>query len=318
MKVIAALLGRHFWILTYFFLLLGFLLPGDYHGLEWLVPILLGGILFFTGLKVRLGDVASELNSARRIGRISWLVALKLLLYPIIVYFLTRMIAPEWAVGMLIVTAMPGGLSSSAFSDLYGGNVGLTLIMVLLGSLICPLTIPVLIQIFDPSAPVSLDWPQIGDRALMIFLQLSIPFGAAQLVRYTAPALVARYFDRWSFGAIACACLLGFTSVLVSRDSWKGYTIQHGLVPLALTTGAMLLSIGIGLLLRRIIGPRDSTAFAMTCIYMNNGLSVAFAIRFFSGNSHIMLPSILILLPMVGATALYGLWALRMEKGRSL
>ncbi len=47
----ASLLGRRFWITAYALLALGFWLPGDYRATSPLIPVLLGGILYFSCLE---------------------------------------------------------------------------------------------------------------------------------------------------------------------------------------------------------------------------------------------------------------------------
>ena len=41
---------------------------------------------------------------------------------------------------------------------------------------------------------------------------------------------------------------------------------------------------------------------------MNNGLAVAFALQFFSGNPTFILPGVFMQIPMIAATAMAGKW----------
>src|SRR5262245_34030047 len=64
---IASLLGHAFWLPALCATALGLWLPGDCRRLAPLVPISLGGILYFTALKVELRDVARQFHGGPRL-----------------------------------------------------------------------------------------------------------------------------------------------------------------------------------------------------------------------------------------------------------
>nr|MBA3938899.1 hypothetical protein [Planctomycetota bacterium] len=220
--MLARLLGSAFWIPAYIALIAGFVLPGDFSALKPLVPVLLGGILFCSSLKVSLGQVRAAFLEPGALPRLSALIVLKLLLLPLIPYAATLALAPEWAPGMLLVGMMPGGLSSLAFADLYGGERGLALLLLLGGSLICPLTAPAMLHLFGigqhvPGQPS--EAALFALQALYIVLLLGTPFTLAQVIRGVAPRLVERNLHRLSPAAIACLCPLITLSIACNRQA---------------------------------------------------------------------------------------------------
>lgn len=300
-----SLLGRHFWLPSYVAMGLGFTLPGD----DWSqltpgVPLLLGGILFFSCLRIPLAAVRDAVCDRSRWGRVAWLSALKLLAIPLAAWALVRLVAPEWAAGVLLVVAMPAGLSSIALTDLQRGSAVLALLLVVATSLLCPLTVPGMLAVFAGGAP---DLVAVAGRALYILMLLATPFAAAQLVRRLAPALVARHHHRWGRGAITCSVLLVMTAVLVARPAWRDFAPADFWLPLGLVVGATLMTLGAALLAARRLAHDESVAFACAALYMNNGLAVAFATRFFPGQAHMLLPAVAMQVPMIGAVALLGL-----------
>jgi predicted Na+-dependent transporter len=305
---LASLLGTRFWLTAYATFALGFVIPGEWQGWQWSLPILLGGILFFTSLKLSLSEVLAAMGDRRRWRQVTWMTAVKLLALPLLAWAITMLVAPAWAAGVLLLCAMPAGLSSIAFTDILKGNHVLALLLVVAGSVLVPLTVPLLLLFLGP-AGTHVVWSEISARAAYILTVLAVPFTLAQVVRRLAPALVARHYRHWSRGAVVCSSLLGMLSVLVNRGSWAAWQPAQLAVPLILVCGLSLLSLLLGWWSQRALPRADATAFACGIVYMNNGLSVAFAARFFSDQPVMVLPSVLMQIPMIGAVALIGRFA---------
>lgn len=304
---LASLIGSRFWIPAYISFFLGFIIPGQWDGVRFLVPLCLGGILYFTCLKLPLHEIVGALTDRRRWLQVGWMTAVKLVALPVVAWAVALALAPQWAPGVLLVCAMPAGLSSIAFTDILKGNHVLALLLVIAGSLLCALTVPGLLLALGPHAVFD---PQIiGERIVYILKLLLIPFALAQLTRRLAHGFVVRHHGRWGAGAVICSCLLGLVSVLVNRDLWAAWHPAQLLAPLALVC---LLSVGIltlGWWVQRLIGAHDAMAFACGCAYMNNGLSIAFAVAFFHDDPTMILPSVLMQIPMIGSVALIGRFA---------
>jgi len=310
-RSLALLLGRHFWVFALAMMAAGLWLPGDWTWLRPTIPFLLGGILFFTALKVRVSAVAGELRGGARIGRLGLLTTIKLVALPLLAWGIARLVAPEWALGVLLVTAMPAGLSATAVTDLYGGNVALAMVLTFLTSVACPLTVPVLLQMLDPRAG-GIDAGLLAERALYIVLLLVIPFALAQVARRLAPDLIERHFHRWTYGAILSSCLLIFASIAANRAAWAHLPTSALAVPLALNAVAMAVGIAVALLsTRRRLVAGDAAAFAFCCAWMNNGLAVAFADRFFHGQAGVILGPVLMQLPIIAGVSFLGWWTRR-------
>ena len=299
-----SLLGPRFWIPAYITFLLGFVVPGEWAAGRFLVPLFLGGILYFTGLKLPLHDILAAVGDRLRWRQVGWMTTVKLLALPLIAWGVTMLIAPRWASGVLLVCAMPAGLSSIAFTDILKGNHVLALLLVLATSILCPLTVPGLLLALDGRG--GMDPVAVAGRALYILTLLAVPLTLAQLTRKAFHGFVTRHHGRWGMGAVVCSCLLGFVSVLVNRDLWAGWDAHALLGPFALVC---LLSAGIlafGMWSKRLVGAYDATAFACGIAYMNNGLSIAFAVKFFHDDPTMVLPSVLMQIPMIGSVALIG------------
>src|SRR3954467_7537560 len=98
-------------------LALGFLLPGDWQWLRPTIPWFLGGILYFSCLKIALRETAVAISDRSSWLRLGWLSAVKLLVIPLIAYAVTWLIAPAWAPGILLLAMMPAGFACLAFAS---------------------------------------------------------------------------------------------------------------------------------------------------------------------------------------------------------
>jgi len=305
----AALFGRLFWLPAYSALLLGLFLPGDYSGLRPLIPLGVGGILFFTCLKVRLDSVGRELRGGRAWGRLCLLCLLKLLVYPLLLWLPMLWLLPAWSPGLLLVAAMPAGLASAAFTDLHRGNTSLALLMILSTSLLCPLLVPPLIAWARSMADLpeaGMDPSRLAQQAGYILVILLVPFLLAQGLRRAAPAFVARHHLWWGPAAVASLCLMIFLSVASNRVSWSTSSwgmIGVGLLAVCAMSAAFLM---IGWLHRASLGRSEAVAITCNCVYMNNGLGMAFASAFFADEAQMILPSVLMQVPMVIGVANVG------------
>jgi predicted Na+-dependent transporter len=306
--VLAALFGRRFWIVAYLLLGLGFVVPGDWRLLEPTIPVLLGGILYFSCLKVTLGEMATAARDLRTWLRIGWLTVAKMLVLPLVSYAATLVIAPAWAQGVLLTGMMPAAFSSMAFADLYQGSRLTALLLVIVTSLCVPLSAPLLLA-WSGGGTVS--FTVAGHEAAYIALLLLVPFALAQLTRLVFPVTVARHFASWGQGSIACICVLVFVAVVVNRPSWAHLPATQLLLPLLLVTLTTLIYAGGAWLVSRPLPRADAVAFICTAVYMNNGLAVAFATRFHAGDAHMLLPAILTQVPMMAAVAVLGWFTAR-------
>ncbi len=307
MNLLASLLGQRFWIPAYVALLVGLFVPGDFAWVKPSVPYALGGILFFTALKIPFGEVVGGFADRRLLARCGWMSLAKLAVLPALAWAVTRLIAPDWAAGVALVMLMPAGLSSVALTDLHRGDRVLALFLIIVTSCLAPLTVPASMALIHPGPPP--DAARLAEQALYILTMLAIPFAAAQAVRLLAPRLVAAGMAWWGRGSILCLVLIILVSCLANRAGWADWSPITMLAPLALGSIASLITLAASLALRRWLPPNAVTAFACGALYMNNGLSIVYATAFHPGDAYIILPSVLMAVPMVAAVVLWGRWA---------
>lgn len=304
---LASLFGHRFWIPAYIALVGGFVVPGDYAALKPTVPYLLGGILFFTCLKIALGEVVGTVRHPATLRRVAWMAVAKLLGIAAVTGAITWLIAPDWTAGIVLVMAMPCGMSTAAFTDLHRGDRVLAILITLATALLCPLTVPPIMALVQArgAPPAS---AMVGQTLYLVTLLL-VPLVAGQLVRRAAPGLVSAGMAWWGRLAIACLVVLIFVVVAANREAYANLPWTGLIPPLALCSMASGVAFASAWLLRGRLPLPAVTAYACGAIYVNNGLAMAYANRFHAGDAHIFLPAMLLQFPMLLLTALWGRWA---------
>lgn len=306
---IGSLVGRRFWLAGYLALAAGFLVPGNWLPQEIMahcVPFLLGGILFFSGLRLPLTEIIGSVRDLSLFRQQALVLPWKLLLIPLAAYAVTLFIFPQWAPGVLLVSLMPMGLSSIALNDLYGGHRMMAVFLVVGSSVIAPISIPLILAVLGYIGEDGFPIVPLLQRTGYILLLLGVPLIASQIVRRMAAQVVERFHHSWNGWAICCTSLLVFTAVSATRPWWESLSVLDlTLATLAACLGACVGFIG-ALIPMRFLPRERSLAVIMGVLYMNNGLAVAFALQFFPGHVGFLLPSVLMQIPMITATAIAG------------
>ena len=109
-----------------------------------ILPLALAFIMFSLGLGLTGGDFIRVLKQPRDffVGAFSQIIIL-----PIIAFILVKIwpIAPELAIGVMIIAAAPGGVTSNLLTSFAKGDVALSISLTAVISLLCVITIPFII-----------------------------------------------------------------------------------------------------------------------------------------------------------------------------
>jgi BASS family bile acid:Na+ symporter len=109
-----------------------------------IAPIILALIMLGLGLGLKLEDFTRVIKTPRDffIGFISQLIILPLVAYLLILILKTP---PEIAIGVMIIAAAPGGVTSNILTKFANGDVALSVSLTAIISLISIITVPLII-----------------------------------------------------------------------------------------------------------------------------------------------------------------------------
>jgi len=140
---------------------------------------------FLSYLSIELTSVWKALQSHGR--QIMTFTIMKLVILPIILFFIFDYFAPSYALAALLLTGVSTGVVAPFISNLVKGNSSLVLVVVVITSVLAPFTLPALIKIVAVSqAEIS-----FGGMIRMLALVIFVPILAVEILRRLAPKLLA-------------------------------------------------------------------------------------------------------------------------------
>jgi BASS family bile acid:Na+ symporter len=135
-------------------------------------------------LSIELKTVRSTLRNDK--GRILTFVALKILIFPVLIFYLFKAVAPAYAPAALLLTGVSTGVVAPFISNLVRGNSALVLVVVVITSVLVPVTLPVLVQV------VASKYAEISMIAMirMLLLVIFVPILIVEALRRLTPDLL--------------------------------------------------------------------------------------------------------------------------------
>lgn len=280
------------------------------------LPIALGIIMFGLGLSLTVQDFRDVRRAPKAV-----LVALacQLLLLPVVCFGLVLLLdlPPLLAVGMMLLSASPGGTSANLYSHLFRGDVALNVSLTAVNSVLAVVTLPLItnlsIAYFGLGDSVDLQFRKVVE----VFAVVLGPVLLGMLVRSRRPAFAAR-MDRPVRTASALILLVLVLGVLLDqREHVLDYLGQVGLV----TTLFCLASLLVGFFVPRVAGVTDRQAIACSFeIGVHNATLAIYVAVEVLGSVEMSVPGAVYGLLMFVYAALWGLmltrWILPRRSGQ--
>ncbi len=248
---------------------------------EVFLPLALAFIMFSLGLRLTFDDFARVAKQPR-----DFLVgaASQLILLPIVALILVSIwpLDPQIALGVMIIAAAPGGVTSNILTAFARGDVALSISLTAVISLVCVATIP-LIVVFAHTQLIGGD---VGDvsvakTAISVFFIVTVPVLIGLLVRRFAQSF-ATHFEPWTnriSTALFVIVLVG--AIAQQRNNIIPYFAEAGLVTLVLNVLMMLLAYTVARAFAS--GVPQRTAISIECGLQNGTLAIAISTLLFGG-----------------------------------
>ncbi len=252
--------------------------------IDVLLPAALAFIMFSVGLALQAGDFRKVFVQPRAllIGLVGQLVVVPLAALGVVFAF---DLAPTLGVGLLVLSACPGGASSGFLTHLARANAALSLTLTAISSLAALVTFPLLVKL-------ALAWPgagvlgaggmqlaalPVGNLIGSVLGVTTLPILAGMLLRRKAARFTAR-----AEPLIGRMATLFFAAIVVATFVSHQHTILANLLsvgPATLVLNFAVMGIAYGLVVV-VAGAarRDAVAVAMECGLQNAGLAIFVAI----------------------------------------
>lgn len=292
MKNILSLFGRL--VQSYIFiisiaLILGLFFYETVSPLAAFATVFLQIIFFFTALKL---DVVKVLKSVSDVKLLVVVNGFMLLVLPALVFIIASQLAPSMAVALLLLAAMPTGMTAPLLTDVVGGKPGVTLILTITTSILSAITIPIVISIFASTEVTVSFFTMFLDLAYVII----IPFFLAQVVRYFFNEKIKTTY--FTFKPISLILLGALIAGVVAKQApvLRENLNQDMLFQLVFLSLFILWMLGIGyaIVFWRKDDIRVSVSVATT--FMNFTLAIYLAATFFSDPT-VLLTTVMVIFP---------------------
>ena len=231
-------------------------------------------LLFLSFLPIELKDVWRLVKNNGK--TVVWLACFKMILLPVLVYFLFLYIAPAYAIGALLLTGVSTGVVAPFISSLVGGNGPLVLVMVVVTSFAVPFTLPLLVKVLlEQEMSIS-----FLHMMRMLLLVVVVPVIIVETLKRLWPRLIEGLMKRRypiSLAVFASINLAVFSKYSAFFYKHPAIIIQSTLAAFAL--GAIYLVAGLLFLFRSPV--QNQLAAVITIGNVNNVLILVFASEFF-------------------------------------
>lgn len=267
----------------------GLLFPKQLIHLAPFTTLFLQIVFFLTSLKLEPKNIFKHAKDWRVLVVANLFM---LIVLPVAVFFLANLLVPSLAVALMLLAAMPSGMTSPLLVEVVKGNTGLALVLTLTTALLAPFTIPLVIQVLAGTAVTVSALTMFGKLAFVIIL----PFGLAQLVRHFWHRHLKVTF--FTFKPISLVLLGLLIAGEIAKQAWvitNGFGASLLIQLLILTVFIALLWIaGYAVIFWRPAKDRLTSAVCLT--FMNFTLAIYLAGNFFP-DPNVLLSAVLIIFP---------------------
>lgn len=268
-----------------------------------LLPLMLALIMLYLGLTLQLADFHRVLQ--RPVALVVGLAG-QLLLVPTLGWVLTRLLPlePAMAVGLMILVACPGGVSSGLLTHLARGDVALSISLTAISSVAAVFTLPLIVNVsmsvwMARTAPVDLD---LARMVRSIFLLTTLPVLLGMGLRAWRPRQVLRLLPTASHLASAMFVLIVLATFWEQRQVLLEQLPVIG--PASLLLNAMIL-LGAWLLGAPFsLSGRQRVAVVTECGLQNSALGIFVALQLLQ-SPEMSIPSIVYALLMNGGAVVF-------------
>ena len=251
------------------------------------LPLALAFIMFALGLGLTGADFFRVLKQPKDflVGAIS-----QIILLPIIAFILIKIwpISPELAIGVMIIAAAPGGVTSNILTSFAKGDVALSVSLTAIISLLSVITVPFIIitslnllDLNNVSQNISLT-----NMALSMFLIVTLPVILGMIIKKILSNFVLSFEPIAKKISIFLFVLVLIGAILAERNNVIAYFAQAGLITLVLNVVMMIVAFYVAQLLGS--GVAQKKCIAIECGLQNGTLAIFVATTLFGGGVYLI------------------------------
>ena len=251
------------------------------------LPLALAFIMFVLGLGLTGADFLRVIKQPRDffVGAFS-----QIILLPIIAFILVMIwpIAPELAIGVMIIAAAPGGVTSNLLTSFAKGDVALSISLTAIISLLCVITIPFIVLtsvglLGDSNIPQDIS---LLSMSRDMFLIVTVPVILGMLLRRFASGIALKFEPIAKKISIVLFVLVLLGAIAAERENVISYFAQAGLITLVLNVVMMIVAYYVAKFLSS--GTKQRKCITIECGLQNGTLAIFVATSIFDGGAYVI------------------------------
>ncbi len=251
------------------------------------LPLALAFIMFALGLGLTGADFLRIIKQPKDffVGAIS-----QIILLPVIAFILVSFwpISPELAIGVMIIAAAPGGVTSNILTSLAKGDVALSVSLTAIISLLCVVTVPFIIVtslgllgLDNLTQNISLT-----SMAISMFLIVTVPVIAGMIFRKFTSNLALKFEPIAKKISLVLFVIVLLGAILAEKENIVSYFADAGLVTLVLNITMMIVAFYVAQFLGT--GNSQKKCIAIECGLQNGTLAIFVGTTLFGGGAYVI------------------------------
>ena len=245
-----------------------------------IAPIILALIMLGLGLGLKIDDFTRILKTPKDffVGFFSQLIILPLVAYLLIIIL---KVPPEIAIGVMIIAAAPGGVTSNILTKFANGDVALSISLTAVISLISIITVPLIIftsadlfGITNISQNISM-----SGIALKMFLVVTVPVILGMIIRKFAENFVNSKIQIFEKLNIILFVIFFIAAFYEERESFIDFLKQAGFITFILNITMMIVAYYLGKTFAS--GIKQQKCIALECGLQNGTLAIFVSTQIF-------------------------------------
>ena len=248
-----------------------------------IAPIILALIMLGLGLGLKIEDFTRVLKTPKDffVGFFSQLIILPLVAYLLIIILKTP---PEIAIGVMIIAAAPGGVTSNILTKFANGDVALSITLTAIISLISIITVPLIIftsaDLFGITN-ISQNISMTG-IALKMFLVVTVPVVLGMIIRKFAENFVNSKIQIFEKLNIVLFIIFFIAAFYEERESFIDFLMQAGFISLILNITMMIIAYYLAKSFAS--GIKQMKCIALECGLQNGTLAIFVSTQIFGAD----------------------------------
>ena len=267
------------------------------------LPLALAFIMFSLGIGLTKADFTRVVEQPKDffVG-----LACQIILLPLVAFILVKLwpISPELAIGVMIIAAAPGGVTSNILTSFAKGDVALSISLTAIISLLSVITVPFILV-------TSLDLLGLGNlsenisllnMSVTMFLIVVVPTLVGMVFRKFLPNASMKFESIGKKISVVLFIIVLIGAILAEKDNIISYFSDAGLITLILNILMMTIAFYIAQMLGT--GTKQKKCISIECGLQNGTLAIFVGTSLFGGGAYVI-PAATYSLIMFGTSLIF-------------